>query len=230
MRWQGKKAALLRRHTPGATALVLGLCLPPPASAACEALNPPTPSVAVDVTGPQEPRIVAASEAEIRRRATETNSDAPADAVTRGLTTSETSMHAGFTLATENLADGSRCVALRRVEGTVTGRDATVLIDRRYRRGSCQYDTILTHERQHVQINADALKQTGRLLEERLNVVARRWAGQWLTESDTHQVEREVKEAIAEAERLAREEADRRHHRIDTPAAYAQVQAGCDSW
>ena len=160
----------------------------------------------------------------------ETRSDAPRDAVTLGLTTAETATQAKFRLRTVTKPDGSRCIALEGIEGKVTDHGATVLIDRSYRHGACQYDAVLAHEREHVRINADATRRIGRLLDERLKDIVQRWGRRWLMHGDTRPIEQEVENAIAEASRLARKEADRRHRAIDTPEAYAEVQARCDSW
>ena len=222
-----------RKHRRRALAVALLLFLPAwPASAQrdCGGLDPPTPDVKVDVADLPEPRIVAASEAEIRKRAGAAGKSTPSDAITRGLTLSETGTETGYTLAKATLSDGTGCVALKGVEAKVMDREVTVLIDRSYRPGSCEYRAILDPERQHVRINADALRRTGRLLEERLEAVADRWGGRWLAPDQAPRVEGAIGRAVSEAAAAAREEAEARHRRLDTPESYAAVQERCGNW
>jgi hypothetical protein len=204
-----------------------------PAAAAqdlCGGLDPPTPEVRVEVADPPEPRIVAASEAEIRERAGAAGKSAQGDAITRGLTVSETATETGYTLAKATLPDGTGCVALKGIEAEVADRGTTVLVDRSYRAGSCEHRAILDHEREHVRVNAEALRQTGRLLEERLEAVADRWGGRWLAPDQAPRVEEAIGRAVGEATAAARDEAEARHRRLDTPESYAEVQARCENW
>jgi hypothetical protein len=220
----------LRGRALAAAALLL---LPAWAAAAqdsCGGLDPPTPEVRVDVAHPPEPRIVAASEAEIRERAGAAGKGTRGDAVTRGLTVSETATETGYTLAKATLPDGTGCVALKGVEARVADRGVTVLIDRSYRPGRCEYRAILDHEREHVRINAEALRRTGRLLEEGLEAVADRWGGRWLAPDQAPRVEEAIGRAVREATAAARDEAEARHARLDTPESYAEVQDRCGNW
>ena len=151
MRWQGKKAALLRRHTPEAMALVLGLCPPLPASAACDAesANPVGRRQRYRAPGAAHRRSLRGRDPKASRRDQERCPRRRRDTwphYERGVDARW--LHAGD-------GEPSGRLPLRRAaacRGHGRRRDATVLIDRRYRRGSCQYDAILTHERQHVQI------------------------------------------------------------------------------
>jgi hypothetical protein len=203
---------------------------PAPAAAACDGLDPVRPEVSVRVGQPAEPRVVAASTAEIRERAGATGQAGRGEAVTRGLTVNEARTEAVYTLATATLPDGARCVALQRADATVADRAVTVLVDQAYAPGSCQHRAILDHEREHVRINAKALRRTGQLLEERLREAVDRWAGRWLPAKDAERVQAAIDGAVAEASRTARDEAEERHRRIETPESYAEVQARCTGW
>jgi hypothetical protein len=221
-----------RRGALAATVAAL-LLLPAWAVAAqgtCGGLDPPTPSVGVDVADPPEPRIVAAAEAEIRRRAGAAGKSTRGDAITRGLTVSETATEAGYTLAKATLPDGTGCVALKGIEARVADRGVTLLVDRSYRPGSCEYRAILDHEQEHVRINAEALRQTGRLLEEQLEAVAGRWGGRWSAPEQAPRIDEAVGRAVREATAAARGEAEARHRRLDTPESYAEAQERCGNW
>jgi hypothetical protein len=209
--------------------LVLGAA-PWPALAACSGLDPVTPEVRVQIDAPPTPRIAAAAQADIRQRTEAMGRGARGEAVTRGLTLNEFRTETGYTLATATLPGKSRCVALKGIQAKAGSGDLTVLIDSRYRPGSCQYQAILDHEQEHVRINADALSRTGRLLDERLRSVGNDWAGRWVPDSEAGKIEEAVNGAVADAVRLAREEADASHERLDTPESYDEVQARCDRW
>lgn len=202
---------------------------PVPALADCEVLQPLQPTVTVATGEPAEPRLVAATTAEIRSRAARSGSGLPAGAMARGLTVDDLAAEARTTLSMVTRGQG-RCVALQAIDGTVRSRAVEVLIDRDYRPGSCQYRVILEHEREHVRINAGALARLGELLEQRLRELADRWAGRWLPAGGEAGLEEELGQALEEATREARGEAEERHRAIDTAEAYAAVQARCERW
>ena len=220
----------LRRRALAAALLLLLPAGPALAQRDCGGLDPPTPEVTVDVANPPEPRIVAASEAEIRRRAGAAGQAAPSDAITRGLTVSETATETGYTLAKATLSDGIGCVALKGIEARVADRDVTVLVDRSYRPGSCERRAILDHEREHVRINAEALRRTGKLVEDQLEAVADRWGGRWLAPDQAPRIDEAIGRAVSESTAAARGEAEARHRRLDTPESYAEVQERCGNW
>ena len=103
------------------------------------------------------------------------------------------------------------------------------LIDRKYRPGTCQYDAILTHEREHVQINAGALRDRTPA-----RAAAERGGGPLvgtLAEADWQdEIQAEIDGATQTATREARAKAEERSGQIDTPQSYSHVQARCDSW
>jgi hypothetical protein len=202
---------------------------PEPALADCGGLQPLQPTVTVTTSEPAEPRLVAATTAEIRSRAARSGSGLPAGAMARGLTVDDVAAEARTTLSAVTSGQG-RCVALQAIDGTVRSRAVEVLIDRDYRPGSCQYRVVLEHEREHVRINAGALARLGELLAQRLRELADRWAGRWLPAGGEAGLEEELGRALEEATRQARGEAEERHRAIDTAEAYAAVQARCERW
>ena len=200
-----------------------------PVLAACVGLDRLHPKVDVKVAAPREPSIVPASDAVIRSRAAVTGNKLPEGAATRGLTVDRTEARVGVTLSKISRGD-EQCVALSAIHAEVASREVSVLIDRKYRPGTCQYDAILAHEREHVGFNADALRDAGRLLEQRLNAVADRWSGRWLQADRQDEIQAEIDDATEAATHEARAKAEERSGQIDTPQSYAEVQKRCDSW
>ncbi len=187
----------------------------------------------VEIAAGARPRVVPASEAEIRRRAGEAGgAHAGAGVVTRGLTTSRLAGRASYTFTKVERRDGRSegCVALRSVSARLANEDVTILVDRRYPEGSCEREAILAHEREHVRIGRDTLREWEGGARDRLGAVAERWGGRWLGPGG----ERALSDALdaAVSDLVARVEADaaRGNARIDTPASYAEVQRRCRSW
>jgi hypothetical protein len=210
-------------------AAALALLAPLPAMSACDAPPPPPAEVRVTVAGPLEPSILPAGPEVIRQRAAATGRALPEGQLARGLTIdrSETRAETRLTAITQG---AERCVALTAIEATVAGREVTVLVDRQYRPGTCPYRAILDHEREHVRINAEAQRDTGRELEASLRDLAGAWGGRWLPESGMQALQVEIDEAVRTVGQAVQARAGARHARIDTAESYAEVQARCDAW
>ncbi|MGD9508119.1 MAG: hypothetical protein AB7X49_06155, partial [Geminicoccaceae bacterium] len=131
------------------------------------------------VHDPLAPDIVPATEERLRREVVAVGWQSSPDTFVGGLTLDRVEAQASVSVA--KIGSGSdRCVAVAGIEAEVTDRELTVLIDRKYRPGSCEYQAILDHEQEHVRINADALEDLGARLELRLRALLDRRAGRWL--------------------------------------------------
>ena len=212
-----------------ALAAILTLLAPLPTMAACDAPPPPLAEVRVTVTDPLAPSILPAGPEAIRQRAAATGRALPEGQLARGLTIDRSGTRAEAILTAIGPAN-KRCIALTAIEATVTAREVTVLLDGHYRTGSCPYRAILDHEREHVRINAEARRETGRELEASLRGLAGRWGGRWLPEAGMRQLQADIDEAVRTVGRSVQERAEARHAKIDTPESYAEVQARCDAW
>lgn len=212
-----------------ALAAILTLLAPAPAMSACDAPPPPPAEVRVTVADRMAPSILPAGPEVIRQRAAATGRALPEGQLARGLTIdrSETRAEARLTASAQG---AERCIALAAIEATVTGREVIVLVDRQYRTGTCPYRAILDHEREHVRINAEARRETGRELEASLRGLAGRWGGRWLPEARMQQLQADIDEAVRTVGGSVQERAEARHAKIDTAESYAAVQARCDAW
>jgi hypothetical protein len=219
----------------GALLLAAGLGLVGAGASAaepCAGLAPPTPTVEIEVAAPARPRIVPAADGEMRRRAGEFGgAHAEAGVATRGLASSRLVGRASYTMTKVEPRPGGRaCLALRSVSARFANEDVTILVDRRYPEGSCEREAILAHEREHVRIGGDTLREWEERIRDELRGLAGRWGGRWLGSGE----ERSVGEAVdaAMSDLVARVEADaaRRNARIDTPASYAEVERRCRAW
>jgi hypothetical protein len=216
-------------------ALVLGAATTGTASAApaaCGRLAPIEAARAELTVAPaQPPRLVAASEAVIQRRAEETGAHRePGGAVVRGLTATRLEAHAGHTLAQAKLPDGTVCIALRAVQAKLANSEVTIYVDRRYPPQSCERRAVLDHERLHVRIAEAALHDGEAPLRKRLKKVAARWSSRWVLGAEAKRIEIELRDVIEQAVQGIRAAADREHARLDSPESYARTQQRCAGW
>ncbi len=124
------------------------------------------------------------------------------------------------------------CVALAEAKVTVGYKDVTVYITSDYAAGTCEFNAILAHEQEHVQINRELLKAyepkfqkaIRRVLRSKKVIFAHRKAearSAYVKEFD-RQLKRVVASMVAER--------NRKNGAIDTRDNYQRVLAKCDNW
>ena len=203
-----------------------------PKAPACGGTKPEAPKVEVTIVTP-EPRVADATRAEIRRRiggSAGGQRHAGGEAVTLGLTATQLAARADYELTKVTRRDGVECVALARIGAKLANEDVTVLVDRRYKPGSCERKAVLAHEMEHVRIGDEVLREWEGRARERLRAVADRWAGRWVPAAEAKRIDKEVSAAVADLVRRMEADSRRRHAKIDTPASYREVQRRCRGW
>lgn len=149
----------------------------------------------------------------------------------------------GLTVAALRIGKGTRgrlhpagpgrwCVQVTDIDLRIGFLDQTVYVPRGYAAGSCEYDTVLEHEKAHVTDNLTILDDMGQSFKDRAEVLA-------LTMASLIVASREEAEAVplarlgAALEPLAADfaEAQARHAaRRDTQEEYAAIAARCGNW
>ncbi|MEE8499584.1 MAG: hypothetical protein V3S27_03345 [Kiloniellales bacterium] len=125
------------------------------------------------------------------------------------------------------------CVRPVAVEVRVGFETLTVYLDRKYQKGSCEYEAILAHEMEHVRRNRDAVK--------RYLPQLRRQLAQMLRAKPTMQVlgvERQardayllyIKQRLGPSLRAITAARDRSNDAIDTPESYRAIADKCENW
>lgn len=150
--------------------------------------------------------------------------------VTTGLTTTRIEARAGYGPARAERPGGAACIALETVTGKLANREVEILIDRKYGAGSCERSAVLDHEREHVRINAAALRQGEPMLRRLLAAATRPWAGRWVLERQQRAIDAAIGRAVEAAVASIRAAAAARHAELDSPASYARTQRRCDGW
>jgi len=149
-----------------------------------------------------------------------------------GLTLTELQFRMNISVDTLAQPDGRHCATVGRVDARL-GYDAiTVHVDRRYRRGSCQYISVIEHEDAHVAVFRDVLAVYAPKVERRLVAAASRVKPVSARSADAaatkiqKTLQREMEPLFDEMNKLI----DRRNDRIDTADNYRREQAKCSSW
>ncbi len=110
--------------------------------------------------------------------------------------------------------------------------DFLVYIDRKYRRGSCEFRAILNHEDAHVALYRAYLTRYLPKIERQAREAAARVRPVVVSTPDLgakyiqNQVQRRIEPLIKKLNR----EADDSNARIDTPKSYRNIQLLCDNW
>jgi hypothetical protein len=123
-----------------------------------------------------------------------------------------------------------RCVWLAEavVEVTLSPR---IYIARELPEGSCLFDAVMEHERQHARIDREELAGGEERLEDAIAEAARRAGPVLAVGRAAEQMSEEIATAVEAAFRRALAEVERhrqvRQQAIDTPAEYARIGARC---
>jgi hypothetical protein len=224
------RVAAPRRATAWLAAAALAL-VGSSAAASCEGLPPPRGTVDLIVEPPDKPAVKeVATEAITRaaRRSGATTRDPKA--VTRGLTMSEIRGNARYEVREVTLPSRRKCIALSTVSVRFRVAETTILVDRRYRPGSCERAAVLKHERQHVRITAEGLRRWEGRIRQRLERATARWRDGWSEPAALARIEAAVNETVGDLIEEIQADMDRQHAAIDTPAYYEAVQQQCDRW
>jgi len=127
---------------------------------------------------------------------------------------------------------GGHCVALAEAKFSVGYDGITIYISSEYPEGSCEYNTILAHEQEHVRINQEILRAYEGKFKEALRRVLRGkkviFAHQKEEARSAYVLElrRQLKSVVAE---MAAARA-RKNGAIDTEDSYRRLSAQCDNW
>ena len=124
------------------------------------------------------------------------------------------------------------CVALAEAKVSLGYEDVTVYVSSEYPEGSCEYDTILAHEQEHVRINREILKTYKPKLQQAFARVLRSKKVMFARRKDEarsayllelrHQFKQVVTEML-NARNL-------KNGAIDTQDNYRRLMAQCDGW
>lgn len=130
------------------------------------------------------------------------------------------------------LGGGRHCATPETFEMNIGFSDFLVYIDRRYRRGTCEYRAIREHENTHVSLYRAYLARYLPELRRRADAAARRIKPARVASPEAgakyiqDQMQSRIKPIL---DRISRE-ANAANAKTDTPGSYRDVQLLCDGW
>lgn len=149
-----------------------------------------------------------------------------------GLTRTQVSIDFQTKLQPFRMSNGSYCLWLDHVVATVRYVDTTIYVDRKYRKGSCQFSAILDHEHQHVEINRATLQRFAPRIRDELKLAVQRINPVVVDEISQGReypidmLQSEI-DPVLEAFNTERELAN---SSIDTPDSYRHTLNLCRNW
>ncbi len=124
------------------------------------------------------------------------------------------------------------CASIHSIKASLGYDELVVYVARKYRRGSCPYNSIVAHERKHVAIFRDALVRYAPLVERRLAEAARRLrpirtkSPKRATARLQRKLEREIRPLFNKLNKAL----DTANAELDTAENYEREQAACPRW
>ncbi len=149
-----------------------------------------------------------------------------------GLTLTELQFRMKISINTLPRPGRGHCATVTAVEAELGYGEMTVYVDRRYRKGSCQYLSVLEHENEHVAIFRDTLASYTPKVERRLNRAASKLKPISATTPGKaaarlqKKLQQEMKPLFKEINAVL----DRKNDSIDTARNYKREQARCSQW
>jgi len=149
-----------------------------------------------------------------------------------GLTLTELKFRMKISINTLPRQGYGHCATAGAVEAELGYGDITVYVDKRYRKGSCQYRSVIEHENEHVAIFRNTLDRYAPRLEDRLTQAAEKLKP--VAANTPDQAAERLKKALQrQMEPLFKEmnrTLDSKNNSIDTAASYEREQARCSKW
>ncbi len=149
-----------------------------------------------------------------------------------GLTLTELKFRMKISVSAVARTGSGYCASVSKVEAELGYGDITVYVDKRYRKGSCQYRSVIEHENEHVAIFRSTLDRYAPRVEDRLTRAAENLkpvaanTPNRAAERLQNALQRQMKPLFKEMNKVL----DRKNNNIDTPANYKREQARCSNW
>lgn len=142
-----------------------------------------------------------------------------------GLTTAQLTI--GFEWKNNMLTDGKQACMRPRLLGRMAIVPQTVYVAREFKQDACVYESILEHEKRHVEVNQDYLKRAARHLERSLE----QFLGDRIFYGDGALMQKQLEAAIRESWMPMAQEVFNQslvaHEKIDSKEEYAKNQTIC---
>ncbi|MEX2450591.1 MAG: hypothetical protein WD407_07030 [Rhodospirillales bacterium] len=168
----------------------------------------------------------------MQERHADTNRGLPGQWYPLGLTEAHFEMKLKTDVIVRSIAPRRYCAYPAAVELELGYPTFTVWVDRRYRRGTCEYQAILDHEHEHIGIYRDKLYLHVDSLRGQIARVIRRFRPIVVTSPQEAagrvqtQISRKIRPLVDKFHRIA----DSANAKIDTPSSYRIIHSLCRNW
>lgn len=151
-----------------------------------------------------------------------------------GLTSAKFKVEYGAQLGRETDSEGCLPVESLKITAGYSGFD--ILIDERYQPGSCEYEAIALHEREHVAIYRSELEYYGKLIEDELLISSLNMGEVCVEDGSRGAFREKAKSLLRDDERISLlfarldESVKEKNEAFDTEEEYLQVKSKCSAW
>lgn len=124
------------------------------------------------------------------------------------------------------------CLNIERVEVRFGHSQLIVHIPREYARGTCQYNTVLKHEMEHVRVNREGVRKYARILKKELDRAVRKLNPKQVRTVEDGQaaMKRALEKTVRAVSRKFKKETRRQHAVIDKPGGPYDATGACRKW
>jgi hypothetical protein len=149
-----------------------------------------------------------------------------------GLTVGNLQFGMEITVHIQSRSKKSYCAKIDEVQANLGFGRITVYVAKRYRKGSCQYRSILNHEREHIEIFRNALAVYAPKVERRLTEVAARLkpVSAFTVKRAVSKLQKTLHREMKPLFKAMNMTIDTNNDRIDTIKNYKREQAHCSAW
>lgn len=149
-----------------------------------------------------------------------------------GLTTVNDNYNFQISTKTWDLGRGRYCAVLERADLFIGYNNITVYVSNKYPRGSCEYNSILSHENTHVAIFREALFSYENRLRDTFQRTAQSIGPIYMRspQAATNQIKQLLDARLQPVYKQMIRERDRRNAKIDTKTNYRREQSLCANW
>lgn len=149
-----------------------------------------------------------------------------------GLTYAEISLELGAATRSVPRERGGYCVYLEDVEADFGFDRVDVYVGKEYRRGTCEYRTILDHENEHVAINNDVVQRFAPKVRQAIEQELRKMQPIFTptVRTGARRAVEDIRQRMAPIMKAFQSEQRRRNSAIDTDTNYGALQDLCLDW
>ena len=154
---------------------------------------------------------------------------------TRGITKANFGINYAFDIKSASIGQGY-CIAISSIDFQMGYRTLEVLIDEKYKPGSCEYNAVRKHEDEHVIIYQDTLATYIPLIRDEVRIAGMNLRPMWVKNVDKASIDGAINLAVWGNEKISKlvekmqAEWEEKNALHDSEEEYLAVSAKCKGW